>query len=256
MASRLRTMLPPVVAVLLLLIGWQLAVVLLKIEPWQLPSPLAIAKELGSNWARLWMHTEATLRLTLLGFAAGASAGVVLAALLHLIPGARAAIAPLLVLSQNVPSIVLGPLLIMWLGTDLAPKLVLIMLICFFPIVVSMLGGLASSDARLVNYMQMIGAGKWRIFRHVELPSAIPALFSGLKISVAYSVTGAVVAEWLGASRGLGYFIRLSSNGFKMTSVFAGIVLIIALCLLMFIVVAGCERLAVRWRTSGEAVKS
>lgn len=252
MGSKLRSSWPPVAVVAGLLLAWQAAVKLLGIETWLLPAPLDIWQEAVNSRERLWLHTVATARLAFAGFAIGAVAGILIAAVLHLLPRARAAFAPLLIISQNVPTIVLGPLLIIWLGTGLAPKLVLIMLICFFPISVAMLTGLSQSDRRLVNYMAMVGAGKWRMFRSIELPHSLPYLFSGLRIAAAYSITGAVVAEWLGAHEGIGYYIRLSSHGFKAPSVFAGIAIIIALSLLMFGLVALLERRAIRWKPQRE----
>ncbi|MBD2846140.1 ABC transporter permease [Paenibacillus sp. IB182496] len=231
-----------------LLLLWQGAVIVFDIEEWFLPGPAAIVRETAAIWPRLLEHTGATLRLTLLGYALGTTAGIAVGMLFHLAPGLRRSTYPLLVLSQNVPIIVLGPLLLMWLGFGMLPKIVLLVLVCFFPVSVAMLAGLGSADSSLTNYMRMIGAGNWTIFRRLELPHAVPSLFSGLKIAAAYSVTSAIVAEWIGASKGLGYFIQLSARGFQAPRVFAAVLIIVLLSMLLFGAVALAERRLLRWR--------
>jgi len=209
-------------------------------------------REAAAIWPRLLNHTLATLRLTIIGFGAGAAAGIAVASVLHLIPGAKSGFYPLLVLSQNVPTIVLYPLLMIWLGLGFLPKLILMMLVCFFPVAVAMLTGLAQADPRLQNYMAMIGADKWQVFRRLELPGAVPYLFSGLKIAAAYSVTGVIVAEWLGANEGIGYFIKLSYSGFMVTRVFAGVAVIVLLSMVMFGLIVLAERWFIRWQPRKE----
>ncbi|MUT66298.1 ABC transporter permease [Paenibacillus sp. NEAU-GSW1] len=243
---------PPVFVIALLFIVWEAAVDLGNVPSWQLPSPSAILHEGVAVWPRLMDHTAATLTLTAIGFAGGAAAGFVLAALLHLLPGARRAVYPLLVLSQNVPVVALGPLLTLWLGYGLLPKLVLVWLVCFFPVSVSMLSGLTDTDPTLRNYMQMIGASKSQLFWRMELPNAVTHLFSGLKIAASYAVLSAVVAEWIGSQKGLGHFMLLSSKGYEADRVFAAVFLIVALSLTMFGLVAGAEKLIVRWRPAEE----
>lgn len=245
---------PPLAVIALCAAAWEAAVRLFAIEPYILPSPSAIVREAmqPNVWPRLQMHTLATVWRTLTGLALGVLGGIVLAAAIHLTPGARRALAPLLVLSQSVPVIVLGPLLLIWLGFGEEPKIVLIMLVCFFPVTVAMLTGLRESDPALLSYLAMIGAGRWTIFTKLELPNAVPYLFSGIRIAAAYSVTTTVAAEWLGASSGLGYYIKLSYSGFETARIFAGTIIIIAFSMLMFGAGALAERLVVRWRPKAE----
>ncbi|MFB9329639.1 ABC transporter permease [Paenibacillus aurantiacus] len=248
----LRKLGPPVACLLGFLVLWQAAVALFAIEEWILPSPLAVFHEMGAEWPRLMGHAAATIRLTLIGFAAGTAAGLALAALLHLIPGARAGLYPLLVLTQNVPVIVLGDLLVIWFGFGVLPKLILLLLVCFFPVSVSMLTGLQQADPKLMHYMRMIGASKQQIFWKLELPGALGHLFAGLKIAASYSVIGAIYAEALGSNEGLGYYIRLSSRGWETSRVFGGILLIVLFSLLLFGAIALIERYAVRWKVRKE----
>lgn len=253
---RWHTIWAPIAVIGALFILWQLAVDIGDISPWLLPSPLAIIQEAVRVWPRLMDHTQATVQLTLLGFLGGTAAGFVLAALLHLIPGTRTALYPLLVLSQNVPVVAVGPLLTIWLGYGILPKLILIWLVCFFPIAVSMLSGLRDADPSLRNYMQMIGASRWQLFWRLELPNTVTHLFSGLKIAGSYAVLSAVIAEWIGAQKGLGHFMLLSSKGYKPASVFAAVFLIVALSLALFVIISLMEKLVVRWRPLKEGKSS
>lgn len=239
---------PPLVAVVLFIGIWQLSVSVFGIEAWILPGPGAIAQTSVDNAASIWSHTAATLRLTLIGFPIGTGTGLVVALLLHLLPWLKRALYPLLILSQNVPSIALAPLLVIWFGFGLLPKIVLITLVCFFPVAVAAMGGLAQSDRMMMNYMKMAGASKWQIFTKLELPGSLPALFSGVKISATYAVMGAVVAEWIGADKGLGYYMLLQKSAYRTDNVFVAIVIIVLLSLVLFAIIALAERWLVRWK--------
>lgn len=243
---------PPVAVLFFFLVLWQVAVDWGHIEEFLLPSPLKIVETFGQHdvYTRLTMHTLATVKITTLGLAAGIAVGVVLAIMLHLVPFLRRGVYPLLLLTQNVPVIVTGPLLIIWLGYGISPKVVLIMLVCFFPVVISTLTGLTQPDAQYMNYLQMIGASKRQILWRLELPNALPYLFSGMKLAASYSVITAVTAEWLGAKNGLGTYIKLSANGFMTARVFAAIVVIVAFSLLLFWIFQLLERWAIRWKPS------
>ncbi|AIQ50389.1 ABC transporter permease [Paenibacillus sp. FSL R7-0331] len=248
MRSAFRQIWPPLVAVILFLGIWQAAVSLFTIDPFFLPGPGAVARASADNAASLWSHTAATLRLTLIGFPIGAGVGLIVALLLHLVPWLKRAIYPLLILSQNVPSIALAPLLVIWFGFDLLPKIMLIILVCFFPVAVAAMGGLAQSDRTMMNYMKMAGASKWQIFTKLELPGSLPALFSGLKISATYAVMGVIVAEWIGADKGLGYYMLLQKSAYRTANLFVAITIIVLLSLVLFAIIAIIERWLVRWK--------
>ncbi|MFC0335551.1 ABC transporter permease [Paenibacillus sepulcri] len=246
MVSKLRKYGPPVIVLAVFIVLWQAAVAVFDIEPYILPSPLAIASNTVSEAPRLFHHTLSTLGVTLLGFTAGTAAGFVLAALLHLIPGAKAGFYPLLVLTQNVPVIALGSLLVVWFGFGILPRLILIMLVCFFPVVVAMLTGLTQSDPKLVDYMKMIGASKSQLFWRLELPNAVSYLFSGLKIAASYSVISAIYAESIGGSEGLGNFMLVSQRGWQTANVFSAIAIIVVLSLILFGIISLAEQILVR----------
>ncbi|MDR9852315.1 ABC transporter permease [Paenibacillus sp. VCA1] len=244
---------PPFVAVLFFLTVWELCTSLFHIDKWILPSPVDIAKETADGAGDLWGHVWATVRLTLEGFIIGTAVGLVIALILHLIPFLKSALYPLLILSQNIPTIALAPLLLIWFGFGLLPKLIVITLVCFFPVAVATMGGLKQTDRVMLNYMRMIGANKRQIFAKLELPHALPAIFSGVKIAATYSVMGAVIAEWIGADKGIGYYMMLQKSGYRTDRMFVAIMVIVALSLLMFGIIALLERWLVRWKPKQES---
>lgn len=241
---------PPLAAVILFLAVWQIAVPLFHIEKWILPSPADITKEAVAQAASLTEHTWATVKLTLLGFMIGTIVGLLTAMLLHLVPFLKAALYPLLILSQNIPTIALAPLLMIWFGFGLLPKIIVITLVCFFPVAVSTMDGLTQTDRTMMNYMRMAGAGKIQIFRKLEIPHALPSVFSGVKIAATYSVMGAVIAEWIGTDRGIGYYMMLQKSAYRTDRVFVAMAIIVILSLILFAIIALLEKLIIRWRSN------
>ncbi|RIE04420.1 ABC transporter permease [Cohnella faecalis] len=173
--------------------------------------------------------------------------GVAAALLFHLVPWLKAAFAPLIVISQNIPVVAIGPLLIVWFGFGLTPKLILLVLVCFFPIVMSMMTGLSRSEPHLREYLAMIGASRMELLRRLELPASLPHFFTGLKITATYSVSTAVVVEWLGGSKGIGKYMLLKKASYDAAGVFASVIWVVALSLAVYGLVLLAERLVVRW---------
>ncbi|WP_454192959.1 ABC transporter permease [Paenibacillus sp. Marseille-Q7038] len=248
MSSWWKSVWPPLTAVILFLAVWQIAVPLFHIEKWILPSPADITKEAIAQAASLTEHTWATAQLTLLGFLIGTSVGLLTAMLLHLVPFLKSALYPLLILSQNIPTIALAPLLMIWFGFGLLPKIIVITLVCFFPVAVSTMDGLTQTDRGMMNYMRMAGASKAQIFRKLEVPHALPSVFSGVKIAATYSVMGAVIAEWIGTDRGIGYYMMLQKSAYRTDRVFVAMAIIVLLSLVLFAIIALLEKILVRWR--------
>jgi ABC-type nitrate/sulfonate/bicarbonate transport system permease component len=239
---------PPFVAVFFLLIIWQLCTSIFKIKKWILPSPTVIAQEALSQSGLLMEHTLATVRLTGVGFMIGTSVGLLIAIALHMTPFLKSALYPLLILSQNVPTIALAPLLMIWFGFGLLPKIIVITLVCFFPVAVAMMGGLRQSDPTMLSYMRMIGANKRQIFLKLELPHSLPSLFSGIKIAATYSVMGAIIAEWIGSDEGIGYYMMLQKASYRTDRMFVAISIIVVLSFMMFSIIALLEKWLVRWK--------
>ncbi|GIP34411.1 ABC transporter permease [Paenibacillus sp. J2TS4] len=242
--------LPPAVAACLFLIIWQLSTVWFDVQKWILPSPVQIIQEGIAQWPRVWMHTMATLQLTLIGFAAGIGIGFITAILLHLFPLIKSACYPFLILTQNIPIIALAPLLLIWFGLGPFPRIIIIIIVCFFPVTISTLNGLKQTDTNMLRYMAMSGASKRQIFGKLELPHAIPSLFSGLKISATYSVMAAFIAEWLSASEGIGTYMRTANSAFRADRVFIGIVIIVCFSMILFGCIVLLEKWLLRWKTS------
>jgi ABC-type nitrate/sulfonate/bicarbonate transport system permease component len=243
------------VVLLLLLIGWEITVIAFSVPDWLLPAPTQIFIEGINDWSGYNTHILSTIKLSLLGLLIGSSIGLLTATLLHLIPLMREAFYPLLILSQNVPVIVLAPLLIIWFGFGLLPKIIVITLVCFFPITVAALDGFKQTAPDLKHYMTMAGATKWQLFWKLELPYALPSIFSGLKISATYSVMGAVISEWLGAKNGLGVYMTFASSSFRTDRVFISIFWIMLLSYIFFSVIKFLEYYFVRWQYKGENKK-
>jgi ABC-type nitrate/sulfonate/bicarbonate transport system permease component len=245
--------LPPIVIVVVLLGLWQLAASLdvianaLNIEPFLVPSPSEIAQSLWADRSLLLDNGWVTLQEVLAGFALSVVAGVAFAVVLHLSPMLRRAFYPLLIASQTVPIVVIAPILVVWLGFGIGPKLVIIALICFFPITVNTLDGLRSVDPDLLKMMRTLDASRLQTFRRVEGPSALPYFFSGAKIAVAVAVIGAVFGEWAGSSSGLGHLIQQASAQLQTARTFAAVVVLSALAIVLFGLLAVIERRVAWW---------
>lgn len=237
--------------IIIILIIWEVSTYLFTIPSWLLPAPTAIYSEAVKGWASYQHHLVSTMKLALIGLCIGVSVGLLVSVLLHLSPKVKRAVYPLLILSQNIPIIVLAPLLVIWFGFGMLPKVIVITLVCFFPIVVATLDGLHQTNPELLHYMRMIGASKPQIFLKLEFQHALPSIFSGLKIAATYSVMGAVISEWLGANQGIGVYMTLAQSSFRTDRVFVAIFYIMCLCMLFFGVIQTLEKALLKGRMEG-----
>lgn len=250
----MRRWLPPLAVIALLLGAWELAARwdliadALGIEPFLVPAPSDVADSLWSDRELLADNAWVTVQEVLLGFLLAAALGFAFAVALHLSDTLRRAFYPLLVASQTVPVIAIAPILVVWLGFGLGPKLAIIALVCFFPITVNTLDGLRSVDPELPRMMRTLDASRSQILRRVEIPSALPFLLSGAKIAAVVSVIGAVFGEWSGADEGLGHLILIAQGQVQTARVFAAIVVLSALALILFGALALIERRIAWWR--------
>ncbi|MFT8321203.1 MAG: ABC transporter permease [Bacillus sp. (in: firmicutes)] len=242
----------PILVLLLLFIVWEEAVRMFTIETWLLPSPLTIVKEAFLNWESFSIHLLSTIQLSLFGFIIGTIFGLCIAIILHRIPFLRKSFYPLLILSQNIPTIVLAPLLVIWFGFGVLPKLIIIILVCFFPITIACLDGFRQTSPELKHYMIMSGSSKRQLFWKLEWPFALPSIFSGLKISATYSVMGAVISEWLGAKQGVGVYMTFASSSFRTDRVFVAIFAIMFLSLLFFLLIQLLEKCCIKGQRKDE----
>ena len=246
--SATASVLPPVAVVVALVIAWEAYVGLSGINPVTLPAPSRIIESGLANRDVIFDNTIVTLKETVAGLAVSVSLGVVLALLIDLFAPARRALYPLLVGSQTLPIVVIAPLLVLWFGFDLTPKILVVTLYTFFPITVAFAAGLAATDREALLLMHTLGAGRLRTLQVLRIPQALPYLFTGLRIAVTYAVVGAVFAEWVGAREGLGLYVLLMKNAFRTDLVFAAVFVIAALSLLLFALVGVMEKLVVRWK--------
>ncbi|MGI8573917.1 MAG: ABC transporter permease [Egibacteraceae bacterium] len=247
-AKRLRSWLPAGALLLGVIAVWEAAVRVLGVPTYILPAPSGVAEAFLRVRELLVAHTLVTTAEALIGLLAGALVGVALAVLLWALPPVRRMLYPLLVTSQTVPMVVLAPLLVLWFGFGLTPKVLVVALITFFPVVVSTVQGLAGADEEQIELVESMGASRAQVLRLVLVPTAVPAFFAGLRIAAAYAVAGAVIGEWVGASSGLGLFITRSQASFQVDQVFVGVGVITALSIVIFATVHGCARLASPWR--------
>jgi len=247
MAQAARQYWPPIILSAVFLVVWQCATWLWQIEAYLLPSPARIVSAGVQARSLLSQHIQQTLRETLVGFAVALGSGLLLAVAIDLSSFLRRALYPLLVVTQTVPIMAIAPLLVIWLGYTIWPKIIVVALVCFFPIVVTSADGLRSADPELLALLQTMGANRRQVFFKVRAPGALPAFFSGVKIAITYSVIGAIIGEWVGASKGLGVFMLRASNSFRTDWVFAAIAISSLLSILLFLAVAVIERLSLPW---------
>jgi putative hydroxymethylpyrimidine transport system permease protein len=243
----LRTAWRPALLGVALLGAWEAYARLGGVDDFLLPAPTEVARAVWDDRSLLWDNFAVTGREVVLGIAVAVAAGLLCAFALHLSRTLRVAVYPLLVASQTVPIVIVAPLLVAWLGYDLAPKLAIIGLVCFFPVTVTTLDGLASVDPELRKLMRTLDASRLQAFRRVEAPAALPALFSGAKIAVAVAVIGAVLAEQAGSSDGLGHLILQAIPQFETARAYAAVAVLSAFAIALFGVLALAERLLIPW---------
>jgi ABC-type nitrate/sulfonate/bicarbonate transport system permease component len=242
---------PPLVVVAALLVAWQWLVTAFDVRPQVLPSPLRVLEQGWAFRAALWDNTVPTLQVTAVGFAVSLVVAWVLAVVVDFSPWLRRALVPLFVASQTVPIVAIAPLLIIWFGFGLLPKVVVIALVTFFPVAIGLVEGFASTDAEASNLMRSMGAGRWKEFRFVRRPAAMPYFFTSLRIGITYAVTGAIFAEYVGARAGLGIFMNLQKNSFRTDLVLAAVLVTAAISVALFALTYLAERLTIPWYSRG-----
>jgi ABC-type nitrate/sulfonate/bicarbonate transport system permease component len=241
--SRLPLLLLP----LLGLAVWQAVIWVASPREWLLPSPGAVAEVLWTDRDRLWFHAQATIAEAAVGFALAAVLGTALAVAIASSPHVERTLYPWIVASQAIPILAVAPLVAVWLDYGTAQVMVAFV-IAFFPVVVTGVDGLRSVDPALGAAVRTLGASRGWVFRRVTMPAALPVLFSGLRMAAVFAVTGAVVAEYVGADRGLGYLSEFSTAEFRTARSFAAIALLAAIGLAFFAAVGLAERLALPHR--------
>ncbi len=239
-----------IAAVLVILVIWQ-AVSSLGIVPgYMLPSPIQVLQAFIQEFPLLMENSGVTLTEAFIGLFCGVAFGFVMAVLMDRFEGLYQAFYPLIVLTQTIPTVAIAPLLVLWFGYEMLPKIVLIVIATFFPITVGVLEGFRSADQDMMNLLRSMGAGSFRIFRYVKFPGAMNQFFAGLRISAAYSVVGAVISEWLGGFSGLGVYMTRVKKAFAFDKMFAVIFLIFFISLLLMKLVDYLQKKCMPWENT------
>lgn len=247
-ASHARRVLTPLLTVVGLLVVWELVVDLGLIPNFLLPTPVQVVQALVNDISLIVGHAATTLVETAIGLLIGVALGFAIAVLMDRFEGFYLALQPLVTISQTIPTIAIAPLLVLWFGYGLAPKVILIVITTFFPITVSLISGFRSVDPDVVDLMRTMNASRWQIFRYAKLPAATDQFFSGLRISATYAIVGAVIAEWLGGNSGLGVYMTRVRKSFSYDRVFAVIIVISALSLGLMKLVDLLQRICMPWK--------
>jgi len=231
-----------------LLALWELYVRWAHIDPLLLPTPTAVARYLAQNQALFGRNALATLSELLVGFTAGVIVGLALGVLMNAWRGFRDATYPWLVATQMVPIPAVAPILVLWFGFTLTPKATTVALMCFFPVAVSTVDGLGAVNPEMIRLLRSFGARPWTVMRMAALPSALPRIFSGIRVAMALSVVGAVVGEWVGSTRGLGYLMLHFENRGETAGLFATVTVLTFMGIILFFLVGWVEALVLPWR--------
>jgi len=246
----------PSILVMMALCAWEVGVRLLQVSNWLLPPPSNILMELVESRNLFLRHTWVTLKEVLLGFASALMLGIAVAMAISYSRVIERAAYPFVIASQTIPVIAIAPLLLIWIGYGIWPKIIVVVLVSFFPIVVNTVDGLKSADQDILNLMRTLGASKWQIFTKVQIPSSLPFLFSGIRVAITMSVIGAVIGEWVGASAGLGYLMTRSAPQFLTDRVFGAIFILSVMGIALFSTVVLVERYAMPWHRMKRQDKS
>ena len=239
---------PSLMAVTAFLLVWQLVCTLGWIPPYMLPSPMQVLQALKSEFPFLLQHAKITLQEAFIGLLLGVGTGFLAAVLMDAFDVLYKAFYPLLIITQTIPSVAVAPLLVLWFGYEMTPKIILIVISTFFPVTVGLLDGFRSADQDMIGLLRSMGANRPQIFRHIKFPSAFPQFFSGLRIAAAYSVVGAVISEWLGGFGGLGVYMTRVKKAFAFDKMFAVIFLISAISLALMALVEAAEKTCMPYR--------
>ena len=236
--------------IIVLIIGWDLCIRLFKIPQYLIPTPWQVVQQLFKEWPMLWREALPTLYATLGGFVLSALVGVPIAMWIAYSRLVESFVYPLLVFSQSVPKVAIAPLFVVWFGFGVIPKVIAAFLLGFFPVIVATVQGFKSIESDVIDLARSMGASPLKVFIKFRLPQAMPAIFSGLKVSVTLAVVGAVVGEFVGSNSGLGYVLQKANGTFDLPLMFAALVILSMIGVLLFLVLELIERWVLPWHAS------
>lgn len=244
---------PAIILGIVFILAWEWGVYAQWLPPFIIPAPSQVVQALLADWPNLMHHTQVTLIQALLGLAIGITLAFFFAIVMDLWPWFNRAFYPFLVVSQTIPTVAIAPILVLWLGYDMTPKIVLVVLTTLFPMVISLLNGFNQVDRDSIQLLSLMGANRWQILRHVKLPASMTYFISGLRVAVSYAFVGSVVAEWLGGFEGLGVYMIQTKRAFAYDKMFAVILLISTISLLFMSLLSLVERGLIPWRYRNQA---
>lgn len=239
--------LAPIIFVVLLLIIWQVVVTAGGIQKYIMPAPTDVIKVLVTEFKTMIPHILATLYEGMVGFLIAIVLSIILAIIMDRFSLVKKALYPVLVISQTIPTVALAPLFIIWFGFGALPKIIVVVIVCFFPIVISIVDGLEGVDKDLINHFKLMGASKLKVFLHLKLPYGMINFFSGMRIAATYSIMGAVIGEWLGGDKGLGVYMTRARSAYALDKMFAAIVIIVVISMAIFLLVSLMEKVFTPW---------
>ena len=238
----------PILALLVILVIWYVLSDREVVPAYMLPSPITVIKAFFVNIADMMAQAAVTLQEAIYGLLIGIALAFIAATLMDRFEFLRKALYPILVVTQTIPTIAIAPLLVLWMGFGMAPKITLVVITTFFPVAVGLLNGYESVDPDAINLMRAMGASRFQIFRYVKFPTSLPSFFSGLRISAAYAVVSAVVSEWLGGFEGLGVYMTRVRKAYAFDKMFAVIIFISVISLLLIGIIASIEKGVMPWK--------
>jgi NitT/TauT family transport system permease protein len=251
--KRLAGLLMPSVGIIALIVIWQIVTAAFSIPDYLLPQPMAVVRRIMRDWVQLLHAAQYTLFEILVGFIASIVIGVPLAFLIVLSKTLERIVMPITVASQAIPKVAIAPILVVWLGFGLLPKIAISFLIAFFPIVVSTVTGLKSVELEMIDLVRSMGAGTRKIMLRVRAPTALPHMFAGFKVAICLSVVGAIVGEFVGSDHGLGFLLLTATGTLDGPLVWSALTILIAMGVILYMIVAKIERMTIRWHVSVRA---
>ncbi len=237
----------PSITIMMILFLWEITVAIYEIPKYVLPAPTEVLAAIWTEREQMLLHSFVTFQETILGIVLSVVFAIMVAILMDRFQKIKMAIYPILVVSQTIPIVVLAPILIIYMGFGMAPKILIVILMCFFPVVINFADGMARVDNSMVNLIKLMGGNIWQTYTLVKIPYALPELLSGLKVAATYSVMGAVVGEWLASSAGLGYYLLRLKNAYMLDKVFGCVIMIVILSLLMNSIVKILEKIFLKY---------
>ncbi len=240
----------PFLLILVLLVLWDISIRVFAIPAYLVPAPLEVVVQLWREWPMLLSQAIPTTWATLGGFALSVVVGVPIAMLIAYSPLVESFVYPLLVFSQSIPKVAVAPLFVVWFGFGIIPKVIAAFLLGFFPVVVSTVMGFKSIEHDMVDLARSMGSSRWQMFFKISLPQALPAMFSGMKVSITLAVVGAVVGEFVGSNSGIGYVLQKANGNFDLPLMFAALVILSMIGVILFVLLDVIERMMIPWHAS------